>query len=418
MTSVALEHISLKLRVAMSMAMVGALLSGCSKGQSQDAAAGGMPPQAVTVETVVARDVPIDFEYPGQTAGSREVEIRARVTGIIDKRFYDEGTRVRQGQALFQIAPAPYAAAAAAAEANVATAQANLAKAERDYNRYKPLIEANAISQMDFDNVASALDIARANLKAAQAQYNTARINLGYTDITAPISGVIGRALKVEGALANAEGDSLLATMAQTDPIDVNFAVSEADRNKLQNEAAAGTLVLPANNAGYVVKLKSTDGRVLSQSGKLNFNDYKADSNTGAYSTRAQFANGKGELSPGQFVRVVVTGAKRPNSIVLPQRAVLDDATGKYVYVVGKGKDGKAAAEPRPVVAGEWVQLDGQQGNGWVIKQGLQAGEQVVVDGTARIFYPFQPITPMTAEQVEQQSKAAAQQAAAPAAKQ
>ncbi|MGC3981241.1 MAG: efflux RND transporter periplasmic adaptor subunit [Steroidobacteraceae bacterium] len=330
----------------------------------------------------------------------------------MNKRFFEEGSRVKAGQPLFRIVQAPYSAAAAAAEANVATAQANVAKAERDYNRYKPLIEANAISQMDFDNVASAQDIARANLKAAQAQYNTARINLDYTNVEAPISGVIGRALKVEGALASAEGDSLLATMAQTDPMDVYYAVSESDRNKLQSEAAAGTLVLPANNGGYTVKLKSNDGRVLAQTGKLNFNDYKADTNTGAYTTRAQFANDKGQLSPGQFVRVVVSGAKRANAIVLPQRAVLDNATGKYVYVVGKGQDGKPAAEPRPVVPGEWVQLDDKGGNGWVIKSGLKAGDQVIVDGTARIFYPFQSINPVTAEQAAQAA------AAAPAAKQ
>ncbi|MFT3807353.1 efflux RND transporter periplasmic adaptor subunit [Arenimonas sp.] len=400
---------SLRLLPVLTLA---ALLSACGNGQSQEAAAGGMSAQAVTVQTLAARDVAIDFEYPGQTAGSREVEIRARVSGIIDRRFYEEGSQVKAGAALFRIDPAPYAAAAAAAEANVATAQANLAKAERDHARYQPLIEARAISQMDFDNVASALDIARANLKAAQAQYNTARINLGYTEIHAPIPGVIGRALKVEGALASADSDSLLATMAQIDPIDVNFAVSDADRTKLQSEAQAGTLLLPAGNAGYSVRLKSNDGRWLAQAGKLNFSDYKADTNTGAYSTRARFNNPKGELTPGQFVRVVVSGVKRPNAIVVPQRAVLDGATGKYVYVVGKGQDGKPAAEPRPVVPGEWVQLEGAEGNGWVIKQGLKAGDQVVVDGTARIFFPFQPINPLTAEQ------AAAAAAAQPAARQ
>jgi membrane fusion protein (multidrug efflux system) len=384
--------------------MVIMVLAACGNHQAEGGA-GGMPAQTVTVAPVVAGDVAIDFEYPGQTAGSREVEIRARVDGIIEKRLYEEGSRVKAGQPLFVIAPATYAAAAAAAEANVATAEANLKKAERDYDRYKPLNDARAISQMEFDNTASALDIARANLKAAQAQYNSARINLDYTDVRAPISGVIGRALKVEGALATANSDSLLATMAQTDPIDVYFAVAEADHDKIQTEIAAGTLVLPGAGNGFVVKLKTNDGTWLPQTGTLNFSDYKADTNTGAYTSRARFANAKAELSPGQFVRVVLTGAKRLNAIAVPQRAVMNDATGKFVYVVGTGKDGKPVAEPRPIVPGEWVRLSGTEPNGWVIKQGLKVGDRLIVDGTARIFFPYQPINPVTAEQAATAAK-------------
>jgi membrane fusion protein (multidrug efflux system) len=358
-----------------------------------------MPPQAVTYETVAARDVALDFEYPGQSAGSREVEIRARVDGVIEKRLFEEGSRVKAGQSLFVIAPATYEAAAAVAAANVATAEANVSKAQRDYDRFKPLIDTHAISQMEFDNTASALDVARANLKAAQAQHNSARINLGYTDVRAPISGVIGRALKVEGALAIASSDSLLATMAQTDPIDVYFAVSESDHNKIQSEIAAGTLVLPDTTHGFVARLKTNEGRLLDMTGTLNFSDYKADPNTGAYTSRARFANGKGELTPGQFLRVVLTGATRRNAIAVPQRAVVANAAGKFVYVVGKGKDGKPVAEPRPITPGEWVRLPGDEPNGWVILDGLKPGDQVIVDGTARIFFPYQPINPLTAAQ-------------------
>jgi membrane fusion protein, multidrug efflux system len=377
------------------------LLAACGHGPPGGGAGGfgGMPPQAVTYEPVVARDVAVDFEYPGQTAGSREVEIRARVDGIIEKRLYEEGSRVKAGQQLFVIAPATYEAAAAVAAANVATAEANVSKAQRDYDRFKPLIETHAISQMEFDNTASALEVARASLKAAQAQSNSARINLAYTDVRAPISGMIGRALKVEGALAIASSDSLLATMAQTDPIDVYFAVSESDHNKIQSEIAAGSLVLPKEGKRFVVKLRTNEGQWLNQSGQLNFSDYKADSNTGAYTSRARFANSGAELTPGQFLRVVLAGATRPNAVAVPQRAVLANATGKFVYVVGKGKDGKPVAEPRPVTPGEWVRLSGDEPNGWVIRQGLNAGDQVIVDGTARIFFPYQPINPMTAAQ-------------------
>lgn len=383
------------------------LLAACGHGPPSGGF-GGMPPQAVTVESVVTRDVAVDFEYPGQTAGSREVEIRARVDGVIEKRLFEEGSRVKAGQQLFIIAPATYEAAAAVAAANVATAEANVSKAQRDYDRFKPLIDTHAISQMEFDNTASALDVARANLKAAQAQSNSARINLSYTDVRAPISGIIGRALKVEGALAIASSDSLLATMAQTDPIDVYFAVAESDHNKIQSELAAGSLVLPDAKHGFLVKLKTNEGHWLDMTGTLNFSDYKADPNTGAYASRARFDNAKSELTPGQFLRVVLTGATRRNAIAVPQRAVLANATGKYVYVVGKGKDGKPVAEPRPITPGEWVRLSGDEPNGWVILKGLNAGDQVIVDGTARIFFPYQPINPMSAEQ------AAAAAAAAP----
>ncbi|WP_269533502.1 efflux RND transporter periplasmic adaptor subunit [Chitinimonas sp. BJYL2] len=389
-----------------------ALLAACGKGQP-DGGHGGMPPAMVTYQVVKAGDVPVDFEYPGQSAGSREVEIRARVTGIVDKRLYEEGARVKAGTSLFRIDPATYAAAAAAADANVTTAEARLKQAERDYNRVKPLIESKAISQQEFDNAASNFDIAKAALKAAQAQARATSIDLGYTDVRAPISGVVGRALKVEGSLANAQGDSLLATMAQTDPIDVNFALSESDRTRVQAEVASGAIKLP--EGGYTVKLKTSDGNWLKHTGKLDFSDYKADTTTGTYSSRARFANPDNTLTPGQFVRVVLSGATRPNSIAVPQRAVLDGPQGKFVYTVGAGQDGKPAAVPMPVVVGDWVRLDGKEPNGWLIKQGLKGGEKVIVDGTARIFFPFAPIVPMTPEEA---AKAAQQPpGGAPAAK-
>lgn len=383
---------------------------------------GGFPPPAVTYEVVAARNVSVDQEYVGQTTGSREIEIRARVNGIVEKRLFEEGAVVKSGQPLFKLESALYAAVAAQAEAAVGTADANLKQAEREFNRLKPLIEAKAISQKEWDAAASAFDIAKAQYKQAQAQFASAKIDLGYTNVAAPITGVIGRALKVEGSLANATNDSLLATMAQTDPMHVYFSVAERDRNELQAELAAGTLVLP--KTGYAVRLKAANGQWLKPVGKMNFRDYKADANTGAYTARAEFANVENTLTPGQFVRVVLTGATRPNAIALPQRAVLDGPMGKYVYVVGKGKDDKPAAEQRPVVPGEWVTLDTKDPgarNGWVIREGLKAGDKVIIDGVARIFAPGQPIVPMTAEEAAkaaaEQAKAAPAGAAAPAAK-
>jgi membrane fusion protein (multidrug efflux system) len=385
-------------------------LAACGPGGAQGQH-GGFPPPAVTYEVVVAHPVSVDQEYVGQAAGSREIEIRARVNGIVEKRLFEEGAIVKSGQPLFKLESTLYAATAAQAEAAVGTADANLKQAEREFNRLKPLIDAKAISQKEWDTAASAFDVARAQQKQAQAQWTSAKVDLGYTHVAAPITGVIGRALKVEGALANVATDSLLATMAQTDPIHVYFSVAERDRNDLQAEIAAGTLILP--KTGYMVRLKAADGKWLKPVGRMNFRDYKADANTGAYAARAEFANTDNTLSPGQFVRVVLTGAQRANAFTLPQRAVLDGPMGKYVYVVGKGKDDKPAAEQRPVVPGEWVTLDTQDPgarNGWVIRDGLKAGDKVIIDGVARIFAPGQPIVPMTAEEA---AKAAAEQAKA-----
>ena len=391
-----------------------AMLAACGKGEAQGGFQ-GMPPAAVTYEVVAARDVPVEREFVGQTNGSREVEIRARVNGIVEKRLYEEGTVVRAGQPLFKLDASTYAAAVAQAEAGVATAEANMKLAERDYTRLKPLVEAKAISQKEWDNAASNLDVTRAQLKHAQAQLQVARVDFGYTDIRAPIPGVVGRALKVEGALANASGDSLLATLAQTDPMHVNFSIADTDRTATQEEIAAGSLKLPAG--GYIVRLKNAEGKALKQTGKLDFSDYKADANTGAYAARAIVANADGALAPGQFVRVVLAGAVRPNAIVVPQRAVLDGPMGKFVYLVGQGKDGKSmAAEPRPVVPGDWVVLAGNPAgpiNAWVIRRGLKAGDKVIIDGMARIFAPGQPVLPMTAEEA---AKAAAVQAPQPGA--
>ncbi|MFZ2541272.1 MAG: efflux RND transporter periplasmic adaptor subunit [Gallionella sp.] len=367
-----------------------------------------MPPAAVTFELAAPREIAVEYEYLGQAAGSREVEIRARVNGIIEKRQYQEGSMVTAGQILFKLDAAPYAAEAAQAEAALAGAVASLKKVERDFARMRPLAESKMISKMEWDKIESGLEIARAQHKAAEARLTAANVDLNYTEIAAPISGVIGRALKVEGALINTgNGDTLLATMAQVDPMHVNFSIAQREKSAQDQEIASGSLKLPKD--GFVVRLKNTDGMWLEPLGKLDFVDYKADANTGAYAMRAAFPNTRGELSPGQFMRAVLTGATRQNAFVVPQRAVMDGPMGKFVYLVGKDKDGKPVAEPRPVVPGEWVALTGKENKGWIIRQGLQPGDPVIVDGTARIFAPGQALQPMTVEEAEQAAHGAAQ---------
>lgn len=370
-------------------------LAACNKPQGQGGPGGGMmmPPADVGVLTVATADVPVDYEYVGQVAGSREVEVRARVNGIVEKRLYAEGARIKAGDPLFRLDDAPYKAQQAVAEAAKAQAEARVKQAEREVARLKPLVENQSASQRDLDNALSALDIARADVQAAAAQITQARINVGYTDIRSPISGVAGRALKVEGALANAAGDSLLTTVAQVDPAYVNFGIGEADYLRLKREQAEGKLRVPAG--GFHVVLLGADGAPLRSEGHIDFQDYRADSATGSFAMRSTVANGNGELAPGQFVRVRLTGALRPTAIALPQRAVLDGPQGKFVYVVSPGEKGGTVALPRPVQVGEWVHLDGSAGNNaWIIRDGLKPGDQVIVDGTARIFFPGAPVKP------------------------
>jgi membrane fusion protein, multidrug efflux system len=388
-------------------ALLAGLLAGCGEDKGEAGpAGGGMPPPAVKVIEVMQREVPVHFEYVGQVAASRDVEVHARVTGIIEKRLYEEGQRIKAGQVMFRLDAAPYQASVAAAEAQVDQAQAQLKQAEREYARVKPLADIEAASRKDADDAESQRDLAHAAVKAARAQLQQANINLGYTAVRAPLAGVAGRALKVEGSLAVAGADSLLTTLAQTDPAYVNFGVAEAEYLSTRDEVAKGLLKL--DPAGFLVKIRASDGSEFPRAGRVGFEDYKSDPSTGAFALRATFANPEGKLSPGQFVRVQLSGAVRPDAIAVPQRAVLDSPNGKFVYVIAEA-DGKLLAQPRPVELGEWAQLDGALGNAWVIRDGLKPGERVIVDGMARIFVPGSPVS------IDDGSSPPAADAAAPA---
>jgi membrane fusion protein (multidrug efflux system) len=265
------------------------LLSACGdKAGAPGAGNGGMPPASVKVIEVAAREVPVHFDYVGQVAGSRDIEVHARVNGIVEKRLYEEGQRIREGQVMYRLDAAPYRARVAAADAQLDQAKAQLAQAEREYARIKPLADAEAASRKDADDAQSQRDLARAAVKAAEAQLQTARIDLGYTDVRAPLGGVAGRALKVEGSLAVAGMDSLLTTLAQTDPAYVNFGVGEAEYLRTRDEIASGSLKL--DPAGFLVKITGSDGAEFPRSGRLGFEDYKADTSTGSFALRATFA--------------------------------------------------------------------------------------------------------------------------------
>jgi membrane fusion protein (multidrug efflux system) len=335
---------------------------------------GGMPPASeVTVMTAASQSMPVSFEYVGQTAGSREVEVRARVTGILLSRNFKEGERVKKGQSLFTIDPKPFEAALARTVADVAAAEARLEQAKRNAARLKPLYAEKAVSQKEHDDAVSAEQIGAADVAAARARLTEARLNLEYTKVEAPLSGISTRALASEGTLVS--GPSVLLTsVVQVDPIWVNFGIPDNERARLQKEVEAGRLTLP-KNGNVEVALRLADGSMYPHTGRLNFSDVRISAATGTQEARAELPNKEGLLHPGQFVRVVLRGATRPNAVVVPQRAVLEGPQGKFVYVVSE----KGTAEARPVEAGEWT------GDGWIITSGLKGGERVIVDGVMKI---------------------------------
>jgi membrane fusion protein (multidrug efflux system) len=373
------------LLAALPMALVA-----CGQATSQQAGPGGaMPPPEVSVMVVQAKAQPVEFEYVGQTAGSRETEVRARVAGILQKRLFEEGATVKEGTALFQIDSASFQAQAASADAAVAVATAKLNQARRDAARLGPLAAEKAISQKEFDDSKSTLESAEATLKQVQAQANEAHLNLSYTKVVAPISGTTGASAKSEGNLVTA-ADSLLTTIVQTNPMYVNFSISEADFLSMTKQLGTGQLKVPGKRSangslGFTVSVKLADGSMYPRKGKLNFASEKINPLTGSFEVRASIPNPEGNLRPGQFVRVMLGGASRPDSLSVPQRAVIDSPFGKMVFVVSK--DDKL--EPRPVVLDGWT--EGQ----WIVTKGLNDGDRVLVDGFIKAHEPGMTVKPV-----------------------
>jgi membrane fusion protein (multidrug efflux system) len=359
------------------LASLSLILAACNPSGGQPGAhggpGGGMPPAAVSTMTVEPKAILAPFEYTGQTAGSREVEVRARVRGILQSRNFTEGGTVKKGQSLYTIDAAPFQAALAKAEADLAGVSARLEQAKRNAARLLPLYAEKAVSQKDFDDAASAEAIGEADVKAARARLAEARLDLAYTRVEAPVSGIVGRSLPSEGTLISG-ADVLLTTITQVDPMWVNFGIPDADWLRMRSEVDAGRLILPKDDR-FEVRLRLADGQIVSRTGWLTFSDIRVSGQTGTSDARAVIANADEKLRPGQFVRVTLTGATRPGAVLVPQRAVLDGPQGKFVYVV----DDKSAAQPRPVELGEWA------GSDWIITGGLKAGDRVIIDGVMRI---------------------------------
>jgi len=361
--------------LAVSVALA---LAACG-GKSTDPGAaggpgGGMPLAEVGVVIVTPGNVGLITELPGRLEASRVAQVRARAAGILQKRLFTEGSDVRAGQALFQVDASPYEAVLASASASVAKAEANVMQASAQAERYKPLAEAKAISQQEFINAQAAQKQAEADLAVARAAVQTARINVGYANITAPIAGRIGRALVTEGALVGQGEATQLAVIQQINPVYVNFTQSAAEVMRLRQALESGQLKR-AGNQGASVRVVLEDGSEYPQAGKLLFSDLTVDSTSGQITLRAEVPNPSGALLPGLFVRVRLEQAQASNAILLPQQAVTRSPQGDTVMVVGA--DGKAT--PRP------IQVGGQQNGQWVVMSGLQAGEQVMVDGFQKL---------------------------------
>jgi membrane fusion protein (multidrug efflux system) len=318
--------------------------------------------------------VPVNTQFVAQVESSHQVEILARVSGFLDKILYKEGEMVRAGKVMFQIDPKPFQAQLAAARGEVENRKAQLWTAKANLDRVKPLADLDAASKSDLDNAIGDVQSAEAELASAKAHLDKAELDLGYTTIVAPVTGVSGEAFFREGTYLSAGSSSRLSYVAKIDPIWVTFSVSQNQMAQRQQEVAAGRLIRPADMQ-YQVELELSDGSRYPHLGKFQFVSPTFSQETGTFLIRAELVNPDSVLRPGMFVKAIVHGDSRPNALVVPQKAVQQTDNGHVVYLVSP----QGTAEIRPVIVGEWI------GNDWIIKQGLKAGEQVIVDGFQRL---------------------------------
>lgn len=333
------------------------------------------PPQEVTVLTVTPKTVPATFEFVAQAESSHQVEIVARVSGFLEKILYREGEVVKEGQVMFQMDQKPFQAQVNASKGEVENRKAQLWTAKANLDRIKPLAEQDAASKSDLDNAIGAVQSAEAGVYEAQARLDKAQLDLGYTIIKSPVTGVSSKALLREGAYLSPSGSSSKLTyVAQLNPIWIAFTISQNQMAAQKEEVRQGRIVLPKDQ-DFDVELELSDGARYPHRGKVNFADPSFSKETGTFLVRAEMPNPKEELRPGMFVKAFLKGAVRPNAIVVPQKVVQQTANGHTVYVA----NAKDQAEIRPVVVGEWIGTD------WIINQGLKAGDRVIVEGFQRL---------------------------------
>jgi membrane fusion protein (multidrug efflux system) len=360
------------------LAAAAALAAACSK----EAPPPQRPVPEVTVVTVQPQNIPYTPNFVAQTESSRQVNIVARVSGYLDKIAYQEGEVVKEGQLLFQLDPKPFQAQLDAARGELQAQQARFTTAEANLKRVKPLTAQNALSQSDLDRAQGEFDSAKAAVYSAQAKVTEAELNLGYTTIRSPVTGLASRSQQRQGAYINSlSTDATLTYVAAIDPIWVNFSVSQNQAAKWRDEMSKKLMIEPKNR-DFEIEIVLSDGAVYPYKGRINFADPSFSQDTGSFLVRAVLPNPKRELRPGMFVTAYLKGALRPNAVVVPQLAVQQGSNGHIVYVVKQ--DG--TAEVRPVVVGDYY---GEREI--VILTGLHAGDRVVVDGVLKVV-PGQPV--------------------------
>lgn len=347
-------------------------LSACGKNDNDSPQQGQMPPPPVVVLEVHSTDVEYKTEYAGRIRGAREVEVRARVGGILEERLYQEGRLVKAGDPLFRIDPIPYQIALKQAEADLANAQANFNQAKREWNRVSGLYQQNAVSERERDRSLSEKELAEARLQLSKAQKASAQLNLDYTQVVAPIAGPTGLETLPEGSLI--DPGALLTTIVQQDPVHIRFSLPERD-------AAIQRAARRSSEQASADKLKSgrlilPDGNAYEQSGEIDFTNATIDTRTGTVSARAIFANSDGQLIPGQFARIQLVLRDFNNVFLLPPAAIGEGSSGPRVFVLGE--DNTIAS--RPVGLGPVI--DGKQ----IITSGIENGDKVIVNGLMHLF--------------------------------
>jgi len=398
-------------RIAACTLVAVAMLSACGSKDSAQAGPGAagakMPPPQVGVITTKFEPVALETELPARVEAIRTAQVRARVNGVVLKRLFTEGSMVKQGQSLFQIDPEPYQAQLNAAQASLGRAQANLTSTAATVERYKPLVEAQAVSKQEFTNAVAAQKQAEADVNSAKAQVRIARINYDYANVYAPISGRIGRALVTEGALVSSAEATQMALIQQTDNVYLNITQSAAELQRLRKNAGDKGV-----GSSVPVTIVLDDGTPLPQKGKLLFSDITVDPTSGQITLRAQAANPDNALLPGQYVRVRLAQAELPSGILVPQQAVTRGGpNGDTLMVIGP--------DNKPVQ--RTVKIGSQNGENWVVTDGLKEGEKVMVDGFQKLqmLPPGTPVQPVawTPTAMPDAAPAAPANAGAPAAR-
>ena len=355
--------------------LAASLLTACGQGQPEGPGAGAMPPAAVDVVTLKSAPLQLTTELTGRTAARRIAEVRPQVSGIILKRYFTEGSDVKAGQLLYQIDPATYEAAVASADAALAKAQATEQSARLKAQRYAELVKAKAISTQDNDDAQASWKQAVAEIAAAKATLKSAKINLGYTRVTAPISGRIGKSSVTEGALVTAQQANNLTTIQQLDPLYVDVTQSTTELLRLKHQLATGSLAT-AKSGSAKVQFQLEDGSAYPHAGQLQFSDVTVDETTGMVTLRALVPNPDKLLLPGMFMRATLQQGERQDGLLVPQAAVARTPRGGATVLI---VDAQNKVEQRD------IQVSQSQNGNWVVESGLKAGERVIVAGLQKV---------------------------------